>query len=59
MLSSETSPISLFNDQGDFYEQSSSEIWSAVCMCVRNAVDASGQDPARVQGIGFDATCSL
>ncbi|THV21012.1 FGGY-family carbohydrate kinase [Peteryoungia ipomoeae] len=40
-------------------EQSSEQIWAAVCMAVRAAVQASGVAPADVAGISFDATCSL
>ena len=38
----------------DFYEQSSEEIWSAVCHVVRSVVENVAVD--RVKGIGFDAT---
>jgi len=40
-------------------EHSSTDIWNAVVECVREAVDASSIDPASVDAIGFDATCSL
>jgi FGGY-family pentulose kinase len=51
--------ITLWQDAGDIVEQSSDQIWQAVCLAVREAVAASGIDPAAVTGIGFDATCSL
>lgn len=38
------------------YEQSSEEIWQAVCAASKVAC---GDDGGRVKGIGFDATCSL
>ncbi len=38
-------------------EQSSDNIWSAVCAVVREALAQAG--PVDVRGIGFDATCSL
>ncbi len=41
----------------DHVEQSSDDIWSAVVVAVRAALDAAG--PVTVRGIGFDATCSL
>lgn len=40
-------------------EQSSDDIWSALVLCVREVMSASGIQPSRVKGIGFDATCSL
>ncbi|WP_349295406.1 FGGY-family carbohydrate kinase (plasmid) [Thioclava sp. 'Guangxiensis'] len=51
--------IALWKGQGNRVEQSSDDIWRAVCGAVRGAVEASGIDPATVGGIGFDATCSL
>ncbi|MDB6452981.1 FGGY-family carbohydrate kinase [Falsirhodobacter sp. 20TX0035] len=42
---------------GAHVEQSSAQVWGAVCAAVRGAM--AGLDPAQVQGIGFDATCSL
>lgn len=43
----------------DFVEQSSRDIWEAVCDCVRRACADAAIDTAAVTGIGFDATCSL
>lgn len=51
--------INTFKPQSDFFEQSSEEIWQAVCSAVRQALTAAGLEPAQVKGIGFDATCSL
>ncbi|MBX5039749.1 FGGY-family carbohydrate kinase [Rhizobium lentis] len=59
MLASAKRNISLFHEAGSMVEQSSTEIWSAVCAAVREAVAAAGVDPASVVGLGFDATCSL
>ncbi|MBY3594951.1 FGGY-family carbohydrate kinase [Rhizobium bangladeshense] len=59
MLASAKRNISLFHEAGSIVEQSSKEIWSAVCAAVREAVTAAGVDPASVAGLGFDATCSL
>ncbi|WP_312583269.1 FGGY-family carbohydrate kinase [Atlantibacter hermannii] len=52
-------PVSQFHDAGDCVEQSSTEIWQAVCAAVSESVHAAGIDPAQIRGIGFDATCSL
>uniref|UniRef100_A0A6B2EEV8 Putative ribulose kinase n=1 Tax=Phlebotomus kandelakii TaxID=1109342 RepID=A0A6B2EEV8_9DIPT len=40
----------------DHYEQSSEEIWSAVCRCVKSITQNC---PQSIRGIGFTATCSL
>lgn len=52
-------PVTLWHAPGDIVEQSSDQIWQAVCHAVREAVAASGVSPAAIRGIGFDATCSL
>lgn len=58
MLGSGKHPISMWRE-GDHVEQSSEDIWRAVCTAVRAAVAASGCAPRDVAGLGFDATCSL
>jgi ribulose kinase len=52
-------PIRLHRPQPDHAEQSSEEIWQAICEVTRKAVAAAGADPGSIRGIGFDATCSL
>jgi len=59
MLARAMQPITLYKGPEHYVEQSSSEIWDAVCQTVRQAVTASKVSPDRVAGIGFDATCSL
>lgn len=59
MLSVAKRDISLFREAGSIVEQSSTEIWDAVCAIIRKAVTSAGVDPADVAGLGFDATCSL
>ncbi len=57
MLGQASRPIRLWKPQPDFAQQSSADIWAAVRAAVQGAM--AGLDPARVRGIGFDATCSL
>lgn len=51
--------IRLWQDGADIAEQSSDDIWRAVCASVREALASSGLGPDAIGGIGFDATCSL
>ncbi|QFZ26853.1 putative uncharacterized sugar kinase [Clavispora lusitaniae] len=52
-------PITRHQLKPNFITQSTTEIWSAICFCVKSCLRDSGIDPADVFGIGFDATCSL
>ncbi len=52
-------PIQTFRPQQDFVEQSSEDIWGAAGSAVRAALRESGLRAAQIEGIGFDATCSL
>ncbi|RDW13927.1 FGGY family carbohydrate kinase, partial [Paracoccus thiocyanatus] len=52
-------PIEMHRERGVIAEQSSEQVWRAVCDSVRECVSGTGIDPAQVAGIGFDATCSL
>lgn len=52
-------PIQIFRPEEDFVEQSSDDIWSAAGKAVRAALSQAGCGGEAVQGIGFDATCSL
>lgn len=65
ILSSATKDTQTYRDKQDhrIFEQSTTDIWDSICTCVSEVL-ASGSggsriDPARVKGIGFDATCSL
>lgn len=51
--------IEMHRADGGIAEQSGDQIWDAVCESVRESVTCTGIDPARITGIGFDATCSL
>ena len=59
MLAHASQEITLFRGPEHHVEQSSREIWQAVCTSIRQAVAAAGISPDNVAGIGFDATCSL
>ena len=52
-------PIRMWREAGDIAEQSSEDIWQAVCRSVREACATAGVDGGAIAGIGFDATCSL
>ncbi|KAM0014172.1 putative ribulokinase [Helianthus debilis subsp. tardiflorus] len=58
LLGSASSPIQIWKE-GDCVEQSSTDIWLAICTAVKRALslsDVAGED---VTGVGFAATCSL
>jgi len=59
MLGTARRDITLFREPGAMVEQSSGEIWDAVCAATREAVASAGVAPEAVRGLGFDATCSL
>lgn len=59
MLGTAKQDITLFRGPGAMVEQSSAEIWQAVCAAVRGAVAKAGVTPEAILGLGFDATCSL
>lgn len=52
-------PIKQFRPRENFVEQSSGDIWGAVCAAMAEAVDAAGATADAVMAIGVDATCSL
>src|SRR3984957_2781791 len=59
MMASAKRDITLFQASGSIVEQSSAEIWNAVCDSVKDALSKAAVSPDQVAGIGFDATCSL
>lgn len=59
LLASRKHAIRMWRDAGDVAEQSSADIWSAVCHAVRDAVAQAGVQAEQIGGIGFDAACSL
>ncbi|KAL0763496.1 hypothetical protein Bca101_079647 [Brassica carinata] len=58
LLGSSSSPIQIWKD-GDCVEQSSTDIWHAVCAAVKSACSLTNVSDVEVKGIGFAATCSL
>ncbi|MFC3072168.1 FGGY-family carbohydrate kinase [Shinella pollutisoli] len=52
-------PVTIWHEPGHIVEQSSEQIWQAVCESVREAVAEAGIAAEDVAGLGFDATCSL
>lgn len=59
LLATAKRPLEMHREGGTIAEQSSDQVWDAVCASVREAVAQAGIDRGRVAGIGFDATCSL
>ncbi|MDI2091448.1 FGGY-family carbohydrate kinase [Commensalibacter oyaizuii] len=59
LLAHATQEITLFRSTGNIVEQSSQEIWQAVCFTIKTAITKAHVHPTSVAGIGFDATCSL
>ncbi|MEX3962169.1 FGGY-family carbohydrate kinase [Paraburkholderia sp. EG286B] len=59
MLASAKHDISVFHESGAIVEQSSTQIWNAVCQAVKDALAQAAISPEQIAGIGFDATCSL
>ncbi|CAI1968484.1 Ribulokinase [Serratia proteamaculans] len=59
MVGQASRTIDLYRPKADFVEQSSDNIWQAVCHAVRDAVNQADINPIQVKGLGFDATCSL
>lgn len=59
LLGSGKQDIRLWRAAGGIAEQSSEDIWQAVCISVRLAIQSAGVDGSAIGGIGFDATCSL
>ncbi|PWC78445.1 FGGY-family carbohydrate kinase [Azospirillum sp. TSH64] len=57
-LAAASRPIRMWKPDPEWAEQSSDDIWAAVCAAVKEALAACAERP-EVVGIGFDATCSL
>lgn len=59
LIASSSHNIKLFTEPDGIVEQSSADIWQAVCASTRGVINESGIGATEVSGIGFDATCSL
>ena len=59
LLASAKRQITIWHEAGSIVEQSSEQIWKAVCDSVREAATTAGIAATDVAGVGFDATCSL
>ena len=59
MIGAAKTDIAIYQDGPDRAEQSSDDIWRAVCASVHSVVSAAGAKAENIAGIGFDATCSL
>ncbi len=59
MVGTSSCPIRTVQPRPDYAQQSTTEIWNAVSAACRSLLADHGVDPARVKGVGFDATCSL
>jgi FGGY-family pentulose kinase len=59
MLASASEPIEMWKPKPDYAEQSSGDIWRAICKVVRACREESGVAAEAVAGISYDATCSL
>lgn len=59
LVASAKRAITLHREGGVIAEQSSAQIWRAVCESVREAMGLAAITPDQVKGLGFDATCSL
>lgn len=59
LLAAAKRPIRLWREDPNIFEQSSDDIWRAICESVRELVAKAGLRPDEVKGLGFDATCSM
>lgn len=57
MMGQASREIEMYRPQANFVEQSSDNIWQAVCQAVRDAINQSNINPVQIKGLGFDATC--
>ncbi|KAJ3679222.1 hypothetical protein LUZ60_017233 [Juncus effusus] len=58
LLGSASSPIQIWKEK-NCIEQSSTDIWHAICSAVKSALSRSNISREEISGLGFTATCSL
>jgi FGGY-family pentulose kinase len=59
LISQASQTIKMWKPMPDFVQQSSENIWEAICHSVKRAMAESNLRADQIAGIGFDATCSL
>ena len=59
LLAAHSRAIATEKPKADFVNQSSRDIWDAICVCVKTSMAEAGLAAVDIVGIGFDATCSL
>ncbi|KAG8218287.1 hypothetical protein J3R82DRAFT_3898 [Butyriboletus roseoflavus] len=61
IAASDTQDTKTWRDENDhrIFEQSTTDIWSKICIAVKNVLEKSAVDKSAVKGLGFDGTCSL
>ena len=61
LVASFTEETTTWRDPDDhrIFEQSTNNIWTGMCKCIKACLKEANVSPSDVKGIGFDATCSL
>ena len=59
LISQASQDIQIWKPKTDFVQQSSEDIWEAICYSVKQVMAESKLSPEQIGGLGFDATCSL
>ncbi|EGO01449.1 hypothetical protein SERLA73DRAFT_176714 [Serpula lacrymans var. lacrymans S7.3] len=61
VVASSTQDTITWRDQEDhrIFEQSTNDIWSKICVAIKEVLSESKVPASAVKGVGFDATCSL
>lgn len=59
LMAKKEHPIAINRPVTNHVEQNSEDIWRAVCLAVQGALQIAGVKGGDIEGISFDATCSL